>query len=606
MRFLPPLIIVMTLLRAVPAPALRGDEAGASTFESGAELYRVRKWSDAEIAVPPVTVEKPPGEPPALQAPGPKFPITEFRVSGNTLLAPSRVDELLARFVGPDRTLADTQAARDALQKQYEDEGFLTVAVSIPPQTVASGVVRLEVIEARVGKVTVENEGIRWISDARVLDLVPHIRPGAVLLKKELEEDLRGANHNPDVQVHPVVRAGSEPGTVDVALQVDDQIQLHASTALNNYHTSGTPDWRSVNTASYSDLWGLGHQATASYQFSPFERFSDIQIVTGSYQAPMPWSADQSLFAYGLYSDSASSIVTAPGLGAVGKATNFGIRYQLGLPDIPGWSAFKHRLSLGVDRKDVKNILVSGQDKIETPIRYFPWTLDYSASAIGEQVYAIGQLGLIVHQTGLSGKGDRQNFQENRGGAKSGSVVTGDFQTLTFSLQSAVRMRALLGLLGAGRIIGVNRPPGDFSDDWTLNLLARTQWTSEPLIASEQFVAGGVASVRGYLEGERFGDRGWSTQLELRTPAYRGFLGEWLDGRLKERVQLAAFFDQSTLYTLSTTGGPYTTADLRSVGVGFRASFFDHVSTELFVADPIDTTENTDSVRIHFQVSAGF
>src|SRR5262249_28572104 len=201
------------------------------------------------------------------------------------------------------------------------------------------------------------------------------------------------------------------------------------------------------------------------------------------------------------YSDSASSIVTAPGLGAVGKATNFGLRYQFGLPDIPSWPAFKHRLSLGVDRKDVKNVLVSGPDKINTPIRYVPWTLDYSASAIGEQIYALGQLGLIVHQTGISSKGEPEHVQENRDGGKSDTIVTGDFQTLNFSLQSAVRMRALLGLFGAGRLVDVSRPTGDFSDDWTLNLLARTQWASEPLIASEQFVAGGVASVRGYLEG---------------------------------------------------------------------------------------------------------
>jgi hemolysin activation/secretion protein len=605
MRALAPLAALLLLVPAGPVAALR-DEAGASTFESGAELYRERQWSDAEISVPPVTVEQPPAEEPALATPGPRFPITDFRVSGNTLLAPSRVDELLAPFVGPDRTLADTQAARDALQKAYEDEGFLAVAVSIPPQTVAGGVVRLEVIEARVGEVTVENEGIRWISDDRVRALVPHIRPGAVLLKKELEEDLRLANRNPDRQVHPIVRAGTEPGTVDVALQVDDRIPFHASTALNDYRTPGTPVWRSVNTASYADLWGLEHQATVSYQFSPFKDFSDIQIVTGSYQAPMPWSSDQSLFAYGLYSDTASAIVTAPGLGAVGKATNFGLRYQFGLPGIPGWAGFKHRLSLGVDRKDVKNVLVAGQQSILTPIRYEPWSLDYSASAIGEQIYAIGQFGLVVNQTGLIHRGDRKDFQTNRGGAKAGNIVTGDFEALTFSLQSAVRMRALLGLLGAGRILELNHPAGDFSDDWTLNLLARAQWASEPLIAPEQFTAGGVASVRGYLEGERFGDQGWSTQFELRTPTYRGFLGGFLGGRLRERVQLGAFFDMSTLYTLSTTDGPTTSTDLRGVGAGFRVGLFDHLSTELFVAYPIDATENSDNTRIHFQVSAGF
>jgi len=603
MRASLPLPALVLLVHASTATAL---DAGASTFEGGAALYRSREWRNEEIKVPPITVKPAPGEAPAETPAGPRFAIREFRVSGNTLLAPSKIDELLAPFRGPDRTLADTQAARDALQKAYEDDGFLTVAVSIPQQTVEGGAVRLDVVEARIGQVTVENEGVHWISDDRVRALMPHVVPGAVLLRKDLEQDLRVANRNPDRQIHPLLRAGSEPGTVDVALQVDDRIPLHVSTALNNYRTPGTPEWRSVNTASYANLWGLEHQATVSYQFSPDYRFSDIQIVTGSYRAPMPWSDRQSLFGYGLYSDTASAIVTTPGLGAVGKATNFGLRYQVTLPGIPDWTGFSHQISLGFDRKDVKNFLISGAQQVRTPIKYVPWNLEYSASVIGQQFYTLGALGLVVHQTDTFGLGSKNDFQANRGGIKSTSIVSGDFETLTFTLQQAVRMRALLGVLAAGRLVSIRPPSGDFSDDWTLNLLARAQWASEPLIAPEQFTAGGVSSVRGYLEGERFGDEGWSAQIELRTPTYRRFLGI-LDGRLAEQVQLVAFFDMATLYTENPNGGgPPTTADLRGIGVGIRAGLFDHLSTELLIANPIDDTENSKDVRIHFQVSAGF
>ena len=99
---------------------------------------------------------------------GPRFPIERFEVTGNTLLTPSQVEQELAPFQGADKSLEDVQKARDALQKRYEAEGFLTVAVAIPQQTVESGVVRLQVLEARLGRIEVQNDGIDWLGEKRV------------------------------------------------------------------------------------------------------------------------------------------------------------------------------------------------------------------------------------------------------------------------------------------------------------------------------------------------------------------------------------------------------------------------------------------------------
>ena len=48
-----------------------------------------------------------------------------------------------------------------------------------------------------------------------------------------------------------------------------------------------------------------------------------------------------------------------------------------------------------------------------------------------------------------------------------------------------------------------------FYTNWVTTFRADGQWASEPLISIEQFGAGGVNSVRGYHEGEVFGDTGW-------------------------------------------------------------------------------------------------
>ncbi len=54
--------------------------------------------------------------------------------------------------------------------------------------------------------------------------------------------------------------------------------------------------------------------------------------------------------------------------------------------------------------------------------------------------------------------------------------------------------------------------------NWPATLRVDGQWASEPLISNEQYGAGGINSVRGYREGEVFGDTGWHVTLEQQTP----------------------------------------------------------------------------------------
>lgn len=44
------------------------------------------------------------------------------------------------------------------------------------------------------------------------------------------------------------------------------------------------------------------------------------------------------------------------------------------------------------------------------------------------------------------------------------------------------------------------------------------QWASAPLINNEQFALGGTGGVRGYQQGEIYGDDGWRAMFDLRAP----------------------------------------------------------------------------------------
>jgi hemolysin activation/secretion protein len=595
---------------AVAAADARALEAGASTFESGAQLYRQKPIRDQDIPVPPVTVAPAPQPPAMVPETGPggaqlTFKISKFEVTGNTLLSPSRVDSVLTPYVGDNKKIADVQAARDALQKAYEQDGFLAVSVTIPQQTIESGEVHLEVIEARIGSVEVQNDGIHWFSDDYVRELTPSLYPGAILRREDLEADMTRANSNPDLSVRPVLKGGTEPGTVDVNLVVDDRIPLHGGVTVSNDRTPGSPDWRETTDLSYGNLWGLEHEISAFYTVSP-ANINDVQIVGGTYRAPMPWSRDQSLFYYVVYSKTANGLVTAPGLSALGNGVNMGLRYQISLPTFGAPPEFSHHLSFGLDRKDVTNTVVSSSSSIVTPITYLPFDLDWTGTWFGEIATASLRLGLSFNRTGLIPGDTTENFQENRGGVNPNNPVTGNYQIGSFSFEGALRLLPVLRTLAAGHFIDLPTPESSFSHDWTLNARARGQWASQPLISTEQYAAGGVDSVRGYLQSEVFGDDAWNIQVEIRAPTLENFFG----GYLNERAQFCVFYDAAALYTLSTgpTSVPIPQQNLQGYGIGVRAGLFDHINGAFFIAIPriSDPYTTAGTTRYHLQFSAAF
>lgn len=553
-----------------------------------------------DIRVPHVEPEPRAAEPPASD--GPVFAIERFEVTGNTLLTTSQVERALEPFRGEERTLADVEKARDALQRLYEADGFLTVAVAIPQQTIESGAVRLDVVEARVGRVTVQNEGVRWMSDRRVLRSMENTVPGAVLREEDLQQDLVRANRTRDALVRPQLAAGRAPAEVDVALLVEDRIPLHGTLAWHNEYTPGSPDTRMDASISYADLWGLGHEAGVFYQFVPTAEFNDVQIWAGTYRMPLPWSEKQQLFAYYAASDTTNAAATGASLSILGKGTTAGLRYVVSLPAIPGWERFSHDVTVGVDYKDVENAVVASAAEIVTPIKYLPFNVAWSGTRLGDHAITTARLGASFHFAGTLADGGKTDFQINRGGVDPDSDVTGTYQIATLALSQTLRVPSILRTLAAGRFVALATPEKSFLDDWTFELRARGQVADQPLIATEQFGAGGMDTVRGYLDRERFGDNGYALQLELRTPSYRNFLG----GRLRERVQVATFWDNAEQWLYEDPVSPRIPSRLASYGVGVRAGFFEALTTELTLAQPLIDTDDSSGPRLNFRLALGF
>lgn len=614
--------ILAASLLAVPAAA-----DGAWSFDSARKLYGVKPLRLEDVPVPHVEVD-PDAVLPRGVGEGPALEVKSYEVVGATLIPPSEVREILKPYLGPDRYMSDVQAARDALQREYEERGFPTAAVTLPKQTLLDGRVRIEVIEARLGAVSVDNPGVDWYSEAGVRHATPSLVAGALVRSEDLEEDMRRANQPRDRRVTPVLKAGAEPGTVDLDLKVDDRIPAHASLEWNNYRTPGTPRQRMTARVSYENLWQLQHEAELAYTFVPSGRdFDDVQVWVLSYAAPNPWRERDRLFAYAAWSDTASLLPTNTAINSLGNGFTTGARYNLALP-LPwlAWEWFEHGLVLGVDYKSVTNALVQGVDTIQTPIRYLPWSAAYQATVVGPQGYGTVGAGVNFNFAGTLTGGSEEDFQANRGGVNDNNVVDGDYVVYTLDVDTTLRLPGLLRTLAQGRFVELPPPRTwfeddatfvrtSFEDDATFVISTSGQYANEPLISLEQFPLGGRNSVRGYLEGERFGDWGWDVQAEIRTPALRDFLG----GFLGEKIQGLVFYDIGEFYLLQTDKDPppldpdrfVDQGRLQGVGIGTRASFLEtpygSVRGEAFLAFPTIETESTSrEPHLFFQVSAEF
>ncbi len=317
------------------------------------------------------------GQGAGADAPNPKAPLTRtffvaaYDVDGATLLPQLAIEKAVYPYLGPDRTSADVDHARAALEKAYHDLGYQSVVVEIPAQPV-SEVIRLHVVEAPVGRLRVT--GSRYFSPDVIRRQAPALAEGKVPDFTAAQTQLADVNRLADRRVTPVLRAGVAPGTVDVDLKVSDNLPLHASVELDNDHSENTTPLRLNATVHYDNLWQLGHSVSFTYSVAP-ENPDQQQVFAGSYLAPL-WGTPWSLLAFGY--DSNSNVAALGGTTVLGKGFDIG---QRGIFQAPRVGPFSQSVSFGLDYKHFDQDVTLAGATTAVPIAYVPATASYTLQA---------------------------------------------------------------------------------------------------------------------------------------------------------------------------------------------------------------------------------
>jgi hemolysin activation/secretion protein/AraC-like DNA-binding protein len=155
--------------------------------------------------------------------------------------------------------------------------------------------------------------------------------------------------------------------------------------------------------------------------------------------------------------------------------------------------------------------------------------------------------------------------------------------------------------LGANRIQTIYK-------DWSVKLHADGQWADGPLFSNEQFAMGGTAGVRGYQDGQAYGDTGWRFSIEPQTPLMNiGRVG--IEGHEQPCwVRASVFLDYGRIYLLARPPpGSASRESFCGAGWAMTANIGSHVDGRLTVAWPlISHAGESDGVHVYFGVGAQF
>ena len=189
-----------------------------------------------------------------------RFDILEFVVQGDTVLGAGAIERAVYPFLGPQRSLAHAEGARKALEKAYQDAGFLSVNVVLPEQAVGQGggELRLVVVASAVDRLRVT--GAQYTLPSRLREALPSLAAGRVPNFNEMQEELaQVARASADREITPIVAAGERPDAMSVELKVQESAPLHASLELNNKRSPNTRAGRLEAGLEYNDLFQRGH-----------------------------------------------------------------------------------------------------------------------------------------------------------------------------------------------------------------------------------------------------------------------------------------------------------------------------------------------------------
>ena len=496
------------------------------------------------------------------------FEVIRFQVEGTTLMKPETVQRLLAPFTGKQKDFSDIQRALETLEVAFRNLGYGSVQIVLPEQNIASGVVRFDVVEPRIGRIFVE--GAERYDVTSVRRSIPALREGQIPNSVMIARNLALANENPARQTQVLMRNTETDGVIDASIKVTEDKPWKASMSVDNTGTTSTGDYRVSTGFQHANVFNRDHLLTLQYITSP-NHIPDVKVYGIGYKIPL-YSLGSSLEFVGGYSNvntgSLGGLFTVSGSGTIAGARLNQYFNKLG--------DYEHKLVYSIDYKAFQSQVITANGTSLVPdITVHPIGLTYQGTLRGER-----------SETSFYGGVSQNVFPGDNDGADS------DFKASRAEAKASYRVyRAGLSHTRATET------------DWQLRLQLSGQYTEHALITGEQFGVGGADNVRGFLEREVANDRGYRGSVEVYTPN----LGAKIN-LPNTQTRVLAFYDFGDVTRVSPQPSEQLGQSLASVGAGLRLAGSKYWSTRFDYARVIDAagSQNKGHTRLHLNISLSY
>ena len=283
-------------------------------------------------------------------------------------------------------TIEQLDAIALAVTEYYRENGFILATAFVPEQEVADGIIRLNVLEGRLGDVAVANQ---LIFDPQTIKAAFDNELGEPVTEERIEGALRRINDLPGVRVRGSFSPGDNVGETRLTLGVLDEKAWSSSILIDNHGSETTGETRLYASTEWNNLMNKGHRLVAGV----LRTEGPDSSLYGQLSYEMPFTKDRRGTVTATVSTNEFTVNRLANLPEIiGETDNYGIgiNYQL----IRG-RTLNLALNAGYLQKDVlfqvgTLVSLSTEEKIET----VSVAADYTQLWDDQQLLLTGRFGV--------------------------------------------------------------------------------------------------------------------------------------------------------------------------------------------------------------------
>ncbi len=473
------------------------------------------------------------------------------------MLAPAWSDR-----VGQDLPISVVCDIRDRAATALRSAGYLA-AVRVPPQTIDDGVVKLDILAARMSRIEVRGDA--GANEKLLQRYLSHLDDQPVFNIVEAERYLLLARDIPGLSARLTLRPGAVPGEVVGEVTVDRTAAI-LDFNVQNFGSKDVGRWGAIARARVFGITGMGDMTTVSFYTTPDLDEQNVAQIAHEFRVGDEGLKFGASYTYAWTRPSVAALPIKSETQIVSLYTS----YPLVLTQA-------RRLSIGggLDLID-QDIGFGGVPLNRDRLRVFNLRADGSwtdpASIGGRSGFSPAEPRWYLGGSVEARKG--VNFL----GASDDCGPTG----AACFVPGAIPLTRIEGkpdaFLVRANALAEWRPVKNF----TFSLAPRGQWAADPLLAYEEFSGGNFTVGRGFDPGTVIGDSGVAVSVEAR-------YGSLVPANTQSgALQPFVFFDAAWVWNKDLAFAGLNPQKLYSAGGGIRLAYGDVGRLDLTVAVPLN------------------